>query len=147
MISNVCAVGHAPRSPLIAAAMSMTRVGTGQTGAAVNLWLSSQHPKKAETARLPKNKPIRFGIPQVKTPASSVLIDRLTHAITFSVVSSELSAHAKTLHTSPVEVIMSRGDEALIRVSLTILVEAFETPARTSSWSLEEPALVDGPGD
>ena len=90
------------RSPLIEAAMSMTRVGSGQTGAAVNLWLSSQHPKKAETARLPKNKPIRFWIPQlreqVKTPANPVLVDRLTHAITFLVVSSELSAHAKTLH-------------------------------------------------
>lgn len=75
----------------------------------VAVGVSSQHPKKAETARLPKNKPIRFGIPQlheqVKTPACSVLIDRLTHAITFFGVSSELSAHAKTLHTSPVEVI------------------------------------------
>jgi len=59
---------------------------------------------------------IRFGIPQlheqVQTLACSVLVDRLTHAITFFGVSSELSAHAKTLHTCPVEVIMSRGDEA-----------------------------------
>jgi hypothetical protein len=87
MISNIYAVGHAPRSPLIAAAMSMTRVGCGQTGAAVNLWLSSQHPKKAETARLPKTNPYVLGYrsshEQVKTPACSVLIDRLTHAITF----------------------------------------------------------------
>jgi len=59
--SNIYAVGQAPRSPLIAAAMSMTRVGCGQTGAAVNLWLSSQDPKKAETARLPKNKPYVLG--------------------------------------------------------------------------------------
>lgn len=65
----------------------MTRAGSGQTGAAVNLWLLSQDPKKAETARLPKNKITRFWIPQlreqVRIPADHVLVDRLTLAITF----------------------------------------------------------------
>jgi len=60
MISNIYAVGHAPRSPHGAEAMSMTRVECGQSGGAVNLWLSSQHPKKAETAPLPKKQTHTF---------------------------------------------------------------------------------------
>jgi hypothetical protein len=65
----------------------MTRAGSGQTGAAVNLWLPSRDPKKAETARLLKNKPYVFGYrtlrEQDKIPADHVLVDRLTLAITF----------------------------------------------------------------
>ncbi len=109
---NIYAVGHAPRS---AAAMSMTRVGCGQTGAAVKLCLSECRrniPRKRKPRAFRKTNPYVLGYrssmrhEQVKTPACPVLIDRLTHAITCFGVNSELSVHLKTLHTSP-----CRGDK------------------------------------
>jgi hypothetical protein len=76
----------------------MTRAGSGQTGAAVNFWLSSQDPKKAETARLPKKtKPYAFGYrsserrEQDDIPADHVLVDR-------QALAKLRSQHAKTLH-------------------------------------------------
>jgi hypothetical protein len=63
----------------------MTRAGSGQTGAAVNFWLSSQDPKKAETARLPKKQNhtlLDTAAPeQVNIPADHVLVDRPALAV------------------------------------------------------------------
>jgi hypothetical protein len=67
--------------------------GSGQTGAAVNFWQSSQDPKKAEIARLPKKtKPYAFGYrsaerrEQVNIPADHVLVDRQALAVSTSEV-------------------------------------------------------------